>query len=104
MSKPTDGPYEVMIHKDTGEIGIVAPKGGIARILSGSHLLVPIDREEALATADLFAASLEMLAALKFYANSDNWKEQETGIGMAPSDAEMDSGNLARAVIAKVAR
>ncbi len=42
----------------------------------------------------------KMLEALQFYANADNWKEQETGIGMTPSDAEMDGGRAAREAIA----
>ena len=37
-----------------------------------------------------------MLDALRFYSNPDNWKEQETGIGMAPSEAAMDCGSRAR--------
>jgi hypothetical protein len=37
-----------------------------------------------------------MLEALHFYANPDNWKEQETGIGMTLSEVEADYGSRAR--------
>lgn len=37
----------------------------------------------------------KLIEALKFYANPDNWKEQETGIGMAPGEAQDDYGALA---------
>lgn len=38
--------------------------------------------------------------ALEYYADPSNWEEHETGIGMAPSEAEMDSGARARAALA----
>jgi hypothetical protein len=44
----------------------------------------------------------DLVAALRFYAAQDNWKEQETGIGMHPSDAERDGGSRARAALANV--
>lgn len=41
-----------------------------------------------------------MLEALRFYADRENWKEQENGIGMpAPSEAEMDGGSRAQAAL-----
>lgn len=40
------------------------------------------------------------LDALAFYANPENWKEQETGIGMAPSEAEDDYGHRAAKALA----
>lgn len=40
-----------------------------------------------------------LVAAIQFYANKNNWKEQETGIGMSPADAH-DYGVAARAALA----
>ena len=39
--------------------------------------------------------------ALQFYADPRNWDEVETGIGMTPSDAEMDMGCVAREALNK---
>jgi hypothetical protein len=44
----------------------------------------------------------DMEAALRFYANTENWKEHETGIGMYPSDADQDGGEKAREALARV--
>lgn len=41
----------------------------------------------------------KLIEALEFYANKDNWQAVETGIGMSPSDAEMDCGARARGVL-----
>jgi hypothetical protein len=45
--------------------------------------------------AQLIAAAPQLLAALRFYANPENWKEIETGIGMFPADAH-DYGKVAQ--------
>lgn len=47
----------------------------------------------------LKAENKRLREALEFYANRENWKEQETGIGMAPSEAEDDYGSKARAAL-----
>ena len=39
--------------------------------------------------------------ALAFYADPNNWCEIETGIGMAPSEADRDYGKKARTLINK---
>ncbi len=41
--------------------------------------------------------------ALRFYADPENWREIETGIGMQPSVAEMDNGRRAYAALARPA-
>ena len=62
--------------------------------------------KEASANADLIIKCVNshdyLVNALKFYALFDNWKEHETGIGMAPSNAETDSGYLAALALAKI--
>lgn len=41
----------------------------------------------------------ELLAALAFYADRDNWREQVTGIGCFPGSIHDDQGDKARAVL-----
>ena len=43
----------------------------------------------------------QLLDALRFYAAPENWAEQESGIGMLPSDADSDCGTIARAALEK---
>jgi hypothetical protein len=43
-----------------------------------------------------------LLTTLKFYANPENWKDSETGIGMHPGECESDRGALARTVVEEV--
>ena len=57
--------------------------------------------DQAQVNAVLIAAAPDMLAALQFYANPENWKEQETGIGMYPGEA-VDYGQRARQALAKM--
>ena len=47
----------------------------------------------------LVAQNAELAHALAFYADRANWKEQEIGIGMAPSDVEDDYGTTARSAL-----
>jgi hypothetical protein len=53
------------------------------------------------ATVEQLRALPDLVKALEFYANADNWKEGETGIGMVPGDA-VDYGVTARKVLAKL--
>jgi hypothetical protein len=58
-------------------------------------------------TLEDFARSLErnraaLIAALEFYGLAANWREQKTGIGMFPSEADQDGGATARATLARV--
>jgi hypothetical protein len=57
--------------------------------------------EEEKANAEAIAAVPDLLAALAFYADPANWKEQDTGIGMAPSECENDYGSAACAALLK---
>ncbi len=44
---------------------------------------------------------MDLKTALEFYADSQNWAEIETGIGMMPSPAECDGGEKAREILTK---
>lgn len=44
-----------------------------------------------------------LIEALRFYADANNWRDGETGIGMIPSDAAMDGGARARRALACLA-
>lgn len=50
---------------------------------------------------DLEITVPELVAALEFYANPENWREQETGIGMSPAEAH-DYGARAEEALTKV--
>lgn len=51
--------------------------------------------------ASLVALNEELVGALEFYAHPENWKQHETGIGMMPSDADLDGGSRAIAALAR---
>jgi hypothetical protein len=70
--------------------------GELAELQSLAEHIEPGDVELLEAAGVPEFAEDAMLEALRFYANPDNWKEQSTGIGMAPSEAEMDCGSRAR--------
>lgn len=47
------------------------------------------------------ASAPDLLKALQFYANPENWKEADTGIGPMPSEVDSDFGSIAQEAIRK---
>lgn len=53
------------------------------------------------ANGKAIASLPDLLEALEFYANQENWKVQHSGIGEFPSEAESDGGSQAIAALTK---
>ena len=106
MSTHTPGPWSRgfgnYVYAGTKEQATTgqAPRIAVCDPLNGTREQL----EKAFANADLISAAPDLLDALKFYADPENWKEQESGIGMYPGEADMDCGGRARAAIAKAER
>jgi hypothetical protein len=56
---------------------------------------------EAESVVRLAASAPDLLKALQFYANPENWKEADTGIGPMPSEVDSDFGSIAQEAIRK---
>jgi len=92
MKRPniTPGPWNDSGYEDkTQRIIIESEEHQIASVF------MPSDYVRRNSNAKAIAAVPRLLEALEFYANPENWKEQETGIGMYDGDA-IDYGSSAR--------
>lgn len=104
----TPGPWAVNIsRRSDGEIvvaHVVTQENGISIAQMSMH-------ENVEANTALIAAAPDMLAALKFYAKFETWhrnkrEDEGDGTAMGPllSDADVDSGKLARAALSRTER
>ncbi len=92
--------FKDFVHRRLDEMGIEKEPNG-KHSAEGCRVGDRLDivQEQIKLSSELQDDIRRLRIALGWYADDNNWKEQETGVGMLPSLADNDSGNCARVAL-----